>query len=49
MKISQDDYFYYERLLLEKGIAAEKAKRLKATEWLGLKREYEVFKSKLRG
>lgn len=47
--LSQEEYFFYEWLILEKGITEESIKQLGAVDWVRLTNEYNRFKHTLGG
>ena len=46
MKISKEDYFFYEWLIIQKRITEEQFKQLKPSELEALKAEYGKFKKR---
>lgn len=47
MKISKEDYFFYEWLIIARDITAEKFEQLKPSELMALKAEYGKFEKAL--
>lgn len=48
-QLSSEEYFFYEWLLLEKGMTTEKFKQLPGAKLKALEAEYRTFKKTLRG
>lgn len=47
MDISKEEYFFYEWLILDKGITHTQLAECTDEEWLSLQKEYSSFKSRL--